>query len=68
MGSLDARLKAELSAQTQKLDAMRVSMEAGEQEHLKLTETLNQKVRSDSLFLRGKVKFLIKGLMSMRDS
>ncbi|XP_010791335.1 ribosome-binding protein 1-like, partial [Notothenia coriiceps] len=44
MGSLDARLKAELSAQTQKLDAMRVSMEAGEQEHLKLTETLNQKV------------------------
>ncbi|KAK5898648.1 hypothetical protein CesoFtcFv8_008204 [Champsocephalus esox] len=44
MGSLDARLKAELSAQTQKLDAMRLSMKAAEQEHLELTETLNQKV------------------------
>ncbi|KAM6942505.1 ribosome-binding protein 1b isoform 12-T12 [Lycodopsis pacificus] len=46
MASLDARLKAELGAQVQKVDAMRATMETTNQEHLRQTQQLNQKIGS----------------------
>ncbi|KAL6111237.1 rrbp1 [Pungitius sinensis] len=46
MASLDARLKAELSAQVQKVNSMRVTMETTTQKHLKQTQQLNQKIGS----------------------
>ncbi|XP_074487317.1 ribosome-binding protein 1b isoform X2 [Sebastes fasciatus] len=44
VASLDARLKAELSAQVQKVDAMQARMETANQEHLNQTQKLNQKI------------------------
>lgn len=44
MASLEARLKAELSAQVQEVDGLRTRMETQDQEHLKQTQQLNQKV------------------------
>ncbi|XP_049899667.1 ribosome-binding protein 1b isoform X3 [Epinephelus moara] len=46
MASLDASLKAELSARVQEVDTMRARMEAAHQEHLKHTQQLNQKIGS----------------------
>ncbi|XP_075938835.1 ribosome-binding protein 1b isoform X3 [Anarhichas minor] len=46
MASLDARLKAELGAQVQKVDAMWATMETANQEHLRQTQQLNQKIGS----------------------
>ncbi|XP_054460262.1 ribosome-binding protein 1b [Anoplopoma fimbria] len=46
MASLDARLKAELSAQVQKVKDMRATMETANQEHLRQTQQLNQKIES----------------------
>uniref|UniRef100_UPI0037E82327 ribosome-binding protein 1b isoform X2 n=1 Tax=Semicossyphus pulcher TaxID=241346 RepID=UPI0037E82327 len=44
--SLEVRLKAELSAQVQEVDALRTKMETADQEHLKQTQQLNQKIGS----------------------
>ncbi|XP_034397639.1 ribosome-binding protein 1b isoform X2 [Cyclopterus lumpus] len=44
--SLDARSKAELSAHVQKVDAIRATMETANQEHLRQTQQLNQKIGS----------------------
>ncbi|KAM7009744.1 ribosome-binding protein 1-like, partial [Tautogolabrus adspersus] len=46
MASLEARLKADLSAQVQEVDTLRTRMETADQEHLKHTEQLNQKIGS----------------------
>ncbi|CAJ1053347.1 ribosome-binding protein 1b [Xyrichtys novacula] len=46
MASLEARSKAELSAQVQEVDTLRIKMETTDQEHLKLTQQLNQKIGS----------------------
>ncbi|XP_059186205.1 ribosome-binding protein 1b isoform X2 [Centropristis striata] len=44
LASLDTRLKAELSAQVQKVNAVQIRMDTAEQEHLKQTQQLNQKI------------------------
>uniref|UniRef100_A0A8C4EC92 Ribosome binding protein 1b n=1 Tax=Dicentrarchus labrax TaxID=13489 RepID=A0A8C4EC92_DICLA len=46
MASLEARLKAELSARVQEVDTLQTRMRTGDQEHLKLTQQLNQKIGS----------------------
>lgn len=44
MASLEARLKAELAARGQEVDALRANMQTADQEHLKQTQQLNHKV------------------------
>ena len=44
MASLEARLKAELGARGQEVDTLRANMQTADQEHLKQTQQLNQKV------------------------
>ncbi len=44
MVSLEARLKGELSAQVQEVSTLRARMRTADQEHLKNTQKLNQKV------------------------
>ncbi|XP_029284143.1 ribosome-binding protein 1b isoform X5 [Cottoperca gobio] len=46
MASSDARQKAELSAQVQKVNTIRAKMETSDQEHQKHTEQLNHKIGS----------------------
>ncbi|XP_042281494.1 ribosome-binding protein 1b isoform X4 [Thunnus maccoyii] len=46
MASLEARLKAELGARGQEVDTLKAKMQTADQEHLKQTQQLNQKIGS----------------------
>ncbi|XP_044047409.1 ribosome-binding protein 1b isoform X5 [Siniperca chuatsi] len=46
MASLEAGLKAELSSRVQEVDALQARMQTADQEHLKQTQQLNQKIWS----------------------
>ncbi|GAA6225646.1 ribosome-binding protein 1-like [Lates japonicus] len=46
MASLEAHLKAELRARVQEVDTMKTRMQTADQEHLKHTQQLNQKIVS----------------------
>lgn len=45
MASLEVRLKKDLNVQVQEVSALRTRMQTADQEHLKHTQQLNQKVR-----------------------